>query len=83
MMIDQAIDKLELNIQAQIKALGSGRGVAANAQSFNDLILAKNTLMSMKSKKKATNLTCEHCGTTDLTKNNYGRWHSDNCKDKK
>jgi len=83
MMIDQALDKLEINIQAQIKALTSGRGIAANAQAFNDLILAKNTLLSMKPKQKVATFTCEHCGATDLTKNNHGRWHGDNCKHKK
>ena len=86
-MIDQAIDKINIAIEAQIGVLATGRAVAGNAQVFNELVKSKEILIGMKggiksAPKKEDTFTCEHCGTTGLTKAMYGRWHGDACKKK-
>ena len=91
--VDQALEKLEIGINAQIQAIAISRGLAANAQALNELVNAKNNILAMqkpkpKTKAKAKSskeetLTCEHCGTTGLTKLTYSRWHGDKCKEKK
>ena len=90
---DQALEKLEIGINAQIQAIAISRGLAANAQALNELVNAKNNILAMQKPKPKTKaksksskeetLTCEHCGTTGLTKLTYSRWHGDKCKEKK
>lgn len=93
--IDQALEKLEIGINSQIQAIAISRGLAANAQALNEMIIAKNNILAMQkpkpkakakpAKKEAQEgtLTCEHCGATGLTKLTYSRWHGDKCKEKK
>ena len=81
-MIEEAINKLDMGIQAQVAVLASGRGLAGNSQSFNELVKAKETLEKMqknpkKKKDIEADLTCEYCGATGLTKLTLSRWHKD------
>ena len=80
MMIEEALKKVNGGINAQVKALATGRGVAANASAFNELIKAKETLEGMLPKGGSL-IKCEHCGEEN-TKAMHGRWHGDKCKKK-
>jgi hypothetical protein len=86
--IDAAVKNIDTHIAAQVKTLTAARGTMPNAAGLNDLIEAKKNLLAMKGVvKKAPEvsvegLTCEHCGTTGLTKAMYGRWHGDKCSKK-
>lgn len=86
--LDDAIENVSKHIEAQVNVLNTGRGIIPNAAGLNDLIEAKKNLLAMKGVvKKAPvasveGLTCEHCGTTGLTKAMYGRWHGDKCSKK-
>ena len=81
-MIEKAILKLDESIETHIKVIGTGRGIAANSQSFNELIKARETLCSMQVvTSKVDLIKCEHCGEEN-TKAMHGRWHGDKCKKK-
>lgn len=87
--VDEAIENIDKQIQAQVGVLNTGRGIIPNAAGLNALIEAKTHLLAMQGTSKkgpavaVEGLTCEHCGTTGLNKAMYGRWHGDKCKSKK
>ena len=81
-MIEEALESIERNIEAQIRVLATSRGIINNSAGLNELIEAKNNLISMKVKPSNGLITCEHCGEAN-TKAMHGRWHGDKCKMKK
>jgi hypothetical protein len=46
-MIEKALAQVEMGITAQIKVLGTGRGIMPNSDAFNSLIESKRILKSM------------------------------------
>ena len=81
-MIEQALKQLNAGIETHIKVIGTGRSIAANAQSFNEMIRARDNLVKMKgNSSKSVLIKCEHCGEEN-TKAMHGRWHGDKCKAK-
>jgi len=82
-LLKLALEKVETQLAANIKALSVGRNMNVYAHDFNALLSAKDNLENLMTPSGNDKLVeCEVCG--EITKQPvYNRWHGKNCKNKK
>ena len=82
-LLELALEKVEAQLNATVKAMSLGRALARHSNDYNTLVISKESLENMITPTGNDKLIeCEVCG--EVTKQPvYNRWHGKNCKKNK